>query len=127
MAKVTNSLNKAIEVQNRPISDDDFDTVLRNFNQLARAIESKDSSAINKLAVNSDQSKLFVELMTRFEKFKIDVLDIRARNSSKSITATLRIENMVRTNGDLATPSQAYQDREIASRRVNGKWSKIEW
>ncbi len=111
----------------KPVSDADFDTVTRMFDGLRRAIEAKDAISMDRLAGNSEQSALFKALMKRFERFDIEISAIRVRNARKAITGTLRINAMIRSNGDRATPSPAYRSREIKSVRVNGGWSKIQW
>ncbi len=110
-----------------PVSDDDFDAVIARFDALRRAIEGNDPSAVERLTQASDQNLLFSTLMSRFASLNIKIYNIRVRNADKSISAVLRIEHMVRENGDRATPSSAYQERTITSRRVEGQWSPILW
>jgi len=127
IARLQNDIETALAEQNRQVSDQDFDKVQLMFDRLKRAIESKDTALVKKLAEESDQSELFAALMQRFDKLNIDIIGVSVRNADKSISATLRIKDMVRANGDRATPSDAYRDREIVSRRVKGEWAKIEW
>jgi len=110
-----------------PVSDNDFDLVIARFDALRRAIEGNDIEAVDKLTEPSDQNLLFRQLMSRFAKLEIKINRIRVHNADKSITAALRIENMVRANADRATPSAAYQERTITSRRIEGRWSLIKW
>jgi len=121
------AVDAALKEHNKPVSDADFDKVTRMFDGLHRAIEAKDAVTMDRLAVSSDQSKLFKALMSRFERLDIGISGIRVRNADKSISAVLTINAMVRDNGDRATPSEAYAKRTITSRRVNGGWSKIDW
>ena len=121
------AVNRAVEAQNKPVSDAEFDLVARMFDGLRRAIENKDAQAMDRLAINSNETALFKALMQRFERLDVSIVGIRVRNADKSISGTLRIDSMVRENGDRATPSDAYQSRIIKSKRVNGGWSKIEW
>ncbi len=110
-----------------PVNDRDFDAVIAQFDALRRAIEANDVSAVDRLTDASDQNVLFKQLMSRFSRVNVKINKIRVRNADKSISAVLRIENMVRENGDRATPSSAYQDRTITSRRIEGTWSPILW
>lgn len=110
-----------------PVSDRDFDAVIAQFDALRRAIEANDVDAVDRLTDASDQNVLFKQLMSRFTRLNIKISKIRVRNADKSISAVLRIENMVRGNGDRATPSSAYQERTITSRRIEGTWSLIQW
>jgi len=54
-------------------------------------------------------------------------MDIELNNSTKSISAVLRIKRMKRDNGDVAIPSPSYQDRRILSKRIGRQWSLIQW
>lgn len=109
------------------VSDADFDQVIARFEGLRRALESNDVSTMDALTDTSNQNALFTQLMSRFASLDITIRTIRVRNANKSITATLRIEQMIRSNGDRATPSPAYRERTIVSQRVEGQWSLIRW
>jgi len=121
------AVQTAQDVQDQPVSDADFDSVTRMFDALRRAIESKDAVALDRLAISSQQSSIFKSLMNSFERLDVSIANIRVRNADKSISGVLRIDAMVRENGDRATPSDKYATRSITSRRVNGGWSKIQW
>ncbi len=110
-----------------PVSDRDFDQVIERFDKLRRALESNDVDTMESLTTPSSQNALFRQLMSRFTRLDISIKNIRVRNADKSITATLRIESMVRDNGDRATPSPAYRERVITSQRTEGEWSAIQW
>ncbi|MEE9335880.1 MAG: protein kinase [Granulosicoccaceae bacterium] len=127
IAKLETDLQTALEEYYKPVSDNDFDIVMRMFDALKRAIENKDISAVERLSKQSDQVQLFGALIKRFEKLEIEISGIKVRNAEKSISAQLTILSMVRSNGDRATPSDAYRNRTIRSKRVNGRWSVIDW
>ena len=110
-----------------PVSDRDFDQVIERFDKLRRALENNDVDAMESLTTPSSQNVLFRQLMSRFTRLDISINQIRVRNADKSISATLRIESMVRDNGDRATPSPAYRERVITSQRTEGEWSAIQW
>ncbi len=110
-----------------PVSDSDFDRVIERFDRLRRAIEEKDVEQMEALTESSGQNALFRQLMSQFSKLDIRIDQIRVTNADKSINARLRIVRMIRENGDRATPSPAYRDRTITSRRVEGNWSLIKW
>lgn len=110
-----------------PVSDRDFNTVVERFDQLRRAIETNDVEAMEQLTQESSQTALFRQLMSRFASLDIKIDKIRVRNADKSISATLRIDTMIRANGDRAIPSTAYRDRTISSQRREGEWSTIKW
>ncbi len=110
-----------------PVSDSDFDQVIERFDRLRRAIEDNDVAVVESLTEPSGQNALFRQLMSQFSKLDISIDQIRVTNADKSINARLRIVRMIRENGDRATPSPAYRDRTISSRRIEGRWSLINW
>jgi len=121
------AVQSAVDEYNRPVSDADFDTVTRMFDALRRAIENKDTVALDRLAETSQQSAIFKSLIKNFERINVSITGIRVRNADKSITGTLRIDSMIRANGDRGSLSDQYTSRPITSRRVYGGWSKIQW
>lgn len=120
-------LERVVAEMKRPITDAEFDRVVRRFDGLKRAIESKDVAVIDALTRESEQTGLFRQLMLNFETLNMEITGIRVRNASKTVTANLRIRDMVRKNGDTAVPSAAFRDRELTSRLVDGEWSRIAW
>jgi hypothetical protein len=110
-----------------PVSDEDFDSVLARFDRLRQALENNDPANMDELTESSNQNELFRLLMSNFARLDIRIDRIRVTNADKSISANLRIEFMMRTNGARTTPSPAYRERTITSRRVEGKWSRIQW
>ena len=127
MSEIGSRLARAERELRVPVSDADFENMLRRFDELRRAIENKDLATINAMTERSNQNALFEQLNARFERLNMEITGIRVRNADKSISATLRIQSMVRENGDRAIPSTAYRDREIVSSRINGQWSSIRW
>ncbi len=127
LAELQARLRSALIDARTPVSDDDFDFVIARFDALRRALESNDVETMHALTIVSDQNALFQQLMSRFASLDIKIRRIRVRNADKSISATLSIDTMMRSNGDRATPSSAYRERTITSRRIEGQWSLIQW
>jgi len=130
--ELTMSFNSNADEQNneqkKPVSDAEFDRVLRNFDALSQAIENKDVDALDRLATSSEQSEVFKKLIeNNYDRIEVSIDNIRLRNIDKSIMATLQVDSLIRPNGDRGTLSEKYASRTITSRRVNGDWSKIEW
>lgn len=119
-------LSALVDLQT-PVSDREFDRVIEQFDRLRRALESGDEAAMDDLTEESRENALFRQLMRNFSKLEIRIDRIRVTNADKSINARLRIERMIRENGDRATPSPSYRDRQISSHRSEGKWSLIQW
>ena len=124
---LSTAMEGIVKDQQISVSDSDFYKVQRMFDGLKRSIEAKDTKTMDRISIASDQNQLFKQLMASFDKLSIEIKDVLVRNADKSIVATLRIKSMVRKNGDQATPSDAYRDRQITSRRINGRWSRISW
>lgn len=120
-------MRTAYQMARAPVSDQEFDSVVSRFDELRRAIQSKDLEKINQITVASSQNDLFEQLMSRFARLELSIDAINLNNAEKSITATLRIERMVRNNGDSSIPSSAYRERRLSSRRIGREWSSIQW
>jgi len=122
------ALQSELDEHNKPVSDADFDEVTRKFDALKRAIENKDADELDRLAIPSKQSELFKRLMNgNYDRIEVSIGGIRLHNVDKSITGTLRIDSLIRPNGDRGSLSEKLTSRTITSRRVRGDWSKIEW
>lgn len=121
------SWRAALELARAPVSDQEFDRIVSTFNELRKAIQRNDAAAMDRLTVNSSQNALFSQLMLRFAGLELTIDQIVLNNAGKSITAILRIDRMVRSNGDVAIPSEAYQERRLTSRRIGRTWSLIQW
>ena len=124
---LNNALAAAEANAREPISDQEFNLILGEFHQLKEAIENGNKVAIYRLTNGGEQAELFSRLIDGFERIEMSITAIRARDVDKSIVGTLRIDRMIRDNGNRATPSQSYQDRTISSKRTNGVWSDILW
>lgn len=116
-----------LQMARAPVSDEEFDSVVSRFYELRRAIQTKDTEAINRITTASSQNELFAQLVARFARLELSIVSINLNNSEKSISATLRIDQMVRENGDFSIPSNAYRERRLSSRRIGRQWSLIQW
>jgi len=117
----------ALDLARAPVSDREFDRVVSTFDELRRAIQDNDSATMDRLTVNSSQNDLFRQLMLRFSGLELTIDEIVLNNAGKSISAVLRIDRMIRSNGDVAIPSRAYQARKLTSRRIGRSWTAIQW
>ncbi|MFT6641712.1 MAG: hypothetical protein ACJAUZ_002716, partial [Flavobacteriaceae bacterium] len=59
----------------------------------------------------SSLNDLFAQLISRFARLELSIVSINLNNAEKSISATLRIDRMVRENGVFSIPSNAYRER----------------
>ena len=121
------ALQSAQENAREPISDSEFDLIVGEFHELKEAIEQGNIAKVDRLTQGDEQLALFARLIERFERLEVSITGIRARDLDKSVVGTLRINRMIRSNGNRATPSPSYEDRKILSRRINGEWSSIVW
>lgn len=94
-----------------PVSDQEFDSVVSRFYELRRAIQARDTQTINRITVASSLNDLFAQLISRFARLELSIVSINLNNAEKSISATLRIDRMVRENGVFSIPSNAYRER----------------
>jgi len=120
-------LAAAEENARQPITDAEFENIVARFHQLKEAIEQGDLVQVEQLTQGESEQALFRGLIEKFKGIDISINGIRVRNADKSIVGTLRIERMLRDNGNRTVPGPSYRDRVILSRRVNGEWSVIVW
>ena len=116
-----------LELSRAPVTDSEFDGVVSRFDELRRAIQNKDLDKINRMTSASSQNELFAQLISKFGRLELSIDAIKLNNVEKSISAVLRIDRMVRDNGDASIPSSAYQERRLTSRRIGRQWSAIQW
>jgi hypothetical protein len=121
------NLDRAYQDRAKPVTDAEFERAVKSFHALKRAIETKDVASMDELTVTSNQNALFAQLISRFASLDIEITGIRVRNTDRSVVGILRIDRMLRANGDLTMPSDTYRNREIKRRRINGRWTLIEW
>lgn len=127
LAQLRGKWRAALALSRVPVSDREFETVIARFDALRRAIQQNDKESMERLTVTSAQNALFSQLMSKFADLKLSIDEIELNNADKSISAVLRIDRMVRENGDQAIPSDAYRERRLTSRRVGREWSLIQW
>jgi len=120
-------LAAAEENARKPVSDAEFESTVARFHQLKQAIEQGDSAKVEQLTQGDAELNLFQGLIENFKEIEISISGIRVRNVDKSIVGILRIERMLRENGNRTVPGPSYRDRKILSRRVKGEWSVIIW
>ncbi|MFT6304250.1 MAG: serine/threonine protein kinase [Granulosicoccus sp.] len=117
----------ALEISRAPVSDQEFDSVVSHFDELRRAIQAKDVETVNRMTSASSQNELFALLTSRFSRLELSIDTFKLNNTEKSISATLRIDRMVRDTGDFSIPSDAYRERRLFSQRIGRQWSLIQW
>jgi len=87
---LTLSFKQKDDKQATPVSDAEFDEAARKFDGLVRAIETRDTDALDRLATPSQQSDLFKQLMQHdYDRIEVSIHDIQLRNIDKTITGTL--------------------------------------
>lgn len=109
------------------ITDRDMAVVLRQFDALSLAIEKRDGTALRKLTVQSERKYAYFDYLFRtFDVIEAGVTNIRGNRQDQTITGTMYIRRMIRSNGDIAFPPSEFKNIALYSVR-NGDWSKINW
>lgn len=109
------------------ISSSDFSDVLSRFNALSKAIEQRDSVAVEDITVRSDRKMAYFEYVFRtFDRVEVDLNDISASRQDQTIRATLSVKRMIRNNGDIAIPPDEFRNIPIYSVKET-TWSAIHW
>ena len=127
-----NSLESQVAAQEayerRPLTDYEVSYATSQFNELVRAVESKNQAEIKSLTEGqSSRQNLFDTLFARYTRIDVKVIDIKSSLDPKRVTAKLRIESMYLPNGAIVYPSPAYRDSEVKLNRQRYSWSNIVW
>lgn len=112
----------------KPLSDYEMSYAREQFNTLERAIEARNTQAINQLTqAVSLRRGLFDNLFDRYTQISVRVTSLEPKLDPKRVTAVLRIEKMVLPNGDVVYPSSSYRDTVLTLVRNRYSWSPISW
>lgn len=110
-----------------PISDGDMSMVLGRFDTLSTAIKQRNGDALREVTVQSDRKYAYFDYVFRtFDKVEVNVRNISASRQDQTIRATLHIERMIRSNGDIAIPPDEFRSIPIYSVKET-QWSAIYW
>lgn len=112
----------------KPLSDYELSYARERFNTLERAIESRNTRAIDELTeAESRRRGLFDNLFDRYTQISVRIMNLEPELDPKRVTAVLRIEKMVLPNGDVVYPSSSYRDSALSIVRNRSSWSSISW
>ncbi|PID60940.1 MAG: hypothetical protein CSB44_08670 [Gammaproteobacteria bacterium] len=111
-----------------PITNNDMAAVFKRFSGLEQAIIDKDMAAVRELTVESPRNNAyFAYLFGNYESIEASIdSSMRASRRDQSISTTLTIKRMLRSNGDIALPSDEFARIPLKSVR-RGEWSRIHW
>ena len=76
---------------------------------------------------NPSKQGLFDTLFNVYTRMNARVIDVNQALDPKRVTAILRIETMIKPNGDIVYPGAAYRDFELSLHRERYGWSRIIW
>lgn len=110
-----------------PISNADMNAVLTQFNILSNAIERKDEETLQQVTVTSDRKNAYFAYVFRtFDVIDVTINNISSSREAQTVRATLTIDRMRRSNGDVAIPPREFRNIAIYSVREED-WSAIHW
>ena len=114
--------------KNLPITRNDLNQVMQQFNDLERAIENKVIPVIKESTKYSENEiPLLTELFDKFESFEIELSGISAQRSNQSIQGTLNIDYMIRNNGNRQMAPAILRDISLKAFREAAGWSRGHW
>jgi len=110
------------------IDDADVQTVYRRFSALESAIEAGDINGVTRLTQPSGRRiQQFLQLFENSRSIDARITGIATSRLSGSITGTLRIRSVMRSDGTRIEPGADLASIKLTSRRADADWSKIEW
>lgn len=112
----------------KPVIDDgDMSVVLARFDALSTAIKQRNGEELREITVPSERKYAYFDYVFRtFDKVEVNVRNIRASRQDQTIRATLYIQRMIRSNGDIAIPPDEFRSIPIYSVKET-QWSAIHW
>ncbi len=109
------------------IAGSDMSDVLTRFNSLSNALRERDGDAIRRLTVESSRKNAYFDYVFRtFDTVETRITNISASRQDQTIRATLRVNRLIRANGDIAIPPEEYRSIPIYSSKET-QWSAIHW
>jgi serine/threonine protein kinase len=114
--------------QRDSFSDSDRRYAQQQFEQLERAIEQNNTSAISVLTGGTgSRRQLFTQLLRQYSRVEIDLKNFRVSENPKLARAELEIVSLTMPNGDTVYPSRSYQSTNLEIRRYVDRWTPILW
>lgn len=108
------------------ISDSDVSRARVEFDKLVKAIELRNTLAVNALTTdNANRQKLFSDLFSRYIKFDLQITDYEVEGDT--ISAMLTLNAMLLPDGNLTLPSESYRTIPVAIMKHGESWSLIQW
>lgn len=109
------------------IAGSDMSDVLTRFNGLSNALRERDGEAIRRFTVESSRKNAYFDYVFRtFDTVETRVTNISASRQDQTIRATLRVNRLIRANGDIAIPPEEFRSIPIYSIKET-QWSAIHW
>ena len=110
------------------ITDADLQLVYERFANLVRAIENRDIAAVVSLTEDSGaRVQQLLQVFENSESLDARITNVAARSADSSITGTLRIDTIFRSDGSRVEPPPALQAVALTSTRDGGVWSAFDW
>ncbi|NND90523.1 MAG: hypothetical protein HKN42_06635 [Granulosicoccus sp.] len=111
-----------------PISDEDLQTVYRQFIALQEAIRTRDINAVVTLTRRSGvRVQQFLQMFENSSDIDVRIRDVSTRNATGEIRGTLQIISIRREDGSIVEPSKALSSIPLSSQREGRGWSAIAW
>ena len=127
-AEVEDRPATALSVQPRPITDDDLQQVYRRFSNLESAIEERDITRVISLTKPSGaRVQQFLQIFENSQSLNAQIVNVSTRSNNATISGTLKILNITRTDGSVVQPPSSVSSIALTSSRTGGQWSVIEW
>ena len=109
------------------ITSADMTTVLSQFNILSNAIQQRDEKTLRQVTMPSERKNAYFDYVFRtFDDVDVRIKNISASRQDQTVRATLSIERMTRSNGDIAIPPDEFRNIPIYSVR-EAQWTAIHW
>ena len=110
------------------VEDDEFRVRQHRMDELRQAISNKNLERIKSLATESKTwSRYLSYLFANFETIDVSLSDVRFADDNSAVQGQLKIERMVKANGDIGMPSDEMNSILVTSKLSAPQSSLLDW
>ena len=110
------------------ISSEDINNALGRFNEISAALRESDPEFLTSSLPVGEKRDILNQLTSQYAEIDARVITLNSDDEAQSVSATLRLMRLIKSNGDIVTPAESYRDFSLMQTRSDdGEWSEFLW
>jgi len=110
------------------ISSEDRNNALGRFNEISAALRESDPELLTTTLPVGEKRDILNQLTSQYAEIDARVIALNSDDEAQSVSATLRLMRLIKSNGDIVTPAESYRDFSLTQiRSTDGEWSEFLW